>query len=121
MVLYYAGYWMPGFTELVMLLFDWFMLAVIMLLSIRSIMNISPFVKKTLVGQTVWYLLIAFGYSLICVTIFTSWVIWFIGGFWALIILFLTWFILVYIFFTYKKISEAIASDLLKPKTSFKA
>ena len=107
---------MPGFQELVMLLFDWFMLAIIMLLSIRSIMDISPYVKKTVVGQTLWYMLIAFGYSLICVTIFTSWVIWFVGGFWALIVMFLTWFILVFIFFAYRRISEIIYSKGIMEK-----
>jgi len=113
---------MPGFEELVMLLFDWFMLAIIMLLSIRSIMDISPYVKKTVVGQTLWYMLIAFGYSLICVTVFTSWVIWFVGGFWALIVLFLTWFILVFIFFAYRRISEIVSSrgaiETLNPRAA---
>ncbi len=99
--------------NIVMLLFDWFMLVVIMVLALRSIMIIMPFVKKTIVGSTIWYLLVALGYSLICVTVFTSWVIWFIGGFWALIVLFLTWFIMVYIFFTYKKLTEIIVSKHL--------
>lgn len=102
--------------RLVMLLFDWFMLIITMLLSIRSIMVIMPFIKKSIVGQTIWYLLVAFGYSLICVTVFTSWVVWFIGDFWALIVLFLTWFILVYIFFTYKKLTEVIVTKHLLKK-----
>ena len=106
--------------RLVMLLFDWFMLVIIMLLSIRAIMIIMPFTRKTIVGSTIWYLLVAFGYSLICVTVFTSWVIWFIGGFWALIVLFLTWFILVYIFLTYKKLTEAIVEKHLMKQTAEK-
>jgi hypothetical protein len=98
-----------GFPELVMLLFDWFMLFTIMVLSIKNILTIMPAIKKTVAAKVIWYLLTAFGYSLICVTIFTSWVIWFIGGLWGLITLFLTWFILIYIFLSYRKIGGVLA------------
>ena len=97
-----------GFAELVLLLFDWFMLVIIMLLTIRSITAIIPVIKKTPAATTIWYLFVAFGYSLICVTAFTSWVIWFIGGLWGLVTLFLTWFILIYIFLTYKKLGDML-------------
>lgn len=97
-------------AELIMLIFDWFMLSIIMLLSIKSISVTIPFVKKTVVAQTLWYLFIALGYSLICVTIFTSWVIWFIGGFWAMVTLFLTWFILFFVFLSYQKLVEVVSS-----------
>ena len=97
-----------GFIELIMLLFDWFMLFTIMMLSIKNILTIMPQIRKTPSATITWYLLIAFGYSLICVTIFTSWVIWFIGGLWGLVTLFLTWFILIYIFLTYQKIGELL-------------
>ncbi|MEK6958129.1 MAG: hypothetical protein AABW99_04100 [archaeon] len=95
-----------AFVELVMLLANWFMLTIIMLLTVRAILVVKPFVDMVVVAKTMWYLYMAFGYSLISVTIFTSWVIWFIGGVWGLATLFMTWFILVIIFISHKRIKE---------------
>lgn len=97
-----------GFSELLMLLFNWTMLFMIMALSAKNIIIVMPRIKETPAAAVIEYLLTAFGYSLICVTIFTSWAIWFIGGLWGIVILFLTWFILIYIFLSNKKIKQIV-------------
>jgi len=94
-------------TQLLLLLTNWFMLIIIMLLTVRAISIVQPYIEKTVVAKTMFYLYMAFGYSLISVTVFTSWVIWFIGDIWGLFVLFMTWFILVIIFVSHKKIKEA--------------
>jgi len=94
-------------VQLLLLLSNWFMLIITMLLTVRAISAVKPFVDKVIVAKTMWYLYMAFGYSLISVTIFTSWVIWFIGGIWGLFILFMSWFILVIIFIAHRKISAS--------------
>ena len=93
-------------VDLLLLLSNWFMLVIIMLLTVRAISKVQPYVKQAIVAQTMFYLYLAFGYSLISVSIFTSWVIWFIGGIWGLFVLFMTWFILVIIFLSHRKIKE---------------
>jgi len=82
------------------------MLVIIMLLTVRAIATVQPYVKKAVVAKTMFYLYLAFGYSLISVSVFTSWVIWFIGDLWGLLTLFMTWFILVIIFVAHKKIGS---------------
>ncbi|MCR4369372.1 MAG: hypothetical protein NUV67_05705 [archaeon] len=96
-----------AFAELFLLLANWFMLVITMLLTVKAISLVKPYVEQAVVAKTMWYLYMAFGYSLIAVTIFTSWVIWFIGGVWGLGVLFMTWFILVIIYISHTKISEA--------------
>ena len=99
---------MPGFFELLMLLFNWFMFAIMMLLSIRMVIDLSPFVKKTIVGNALWYMLIAFGYALAWVAIFSSWAIWFVGGLWTVILPIITWFVMIFVFFAHGRISSII-------------
>ena len=59
-------------TQLILLLTNWFMLVIIMLLTVRAITVVKPFVDQVVVAKTMWYLYMALGYSLISVTIFTS-------------------------------------------------
>ena len=94
-------------TNLLLLLSNWFMLVIIMLLTVRAISKVQPYVKQAIVAQTMFYLYLAFGYSLISVSVFTSWVIWFVGGIWGMFVLFMTWFILVIIFIAHRKIKES--------------
>ena len=94
-------------VRLLLLLTNWFMLIIIMLLTVRAIAIVQPYIKQAIVAKTMFYLYLAFGYSLISVTVFTSWVIWTIGGIWGLLVLFMTWFILVIIYVSHKKIKEA--------------
>jgi len=96
-----------GLVELVMLLANWFMLSIIMLLTVKAIMGVKPFIEKVIVAKTMWYLYMAFGYSLISVAILTSWIIWFVGEIWGMFVLFMTWFILVIIFLAHKRVKEA--------------
>ncbi|MFH1256373.1 MAG: hypothetical protein V1494_03705 [Candidatus Diapherotrites archaeon] len=104
---------MASINTLLMLGFDWFVLLAIIVLSIRSIIAVTPFVNDAVIAKTIWYLLLAFGYSVIAMTIFTSWVIWFVGGFWAILVLLLPWFVLFFIFFAYKKLSEDVVEKVL--------
>ncbi|HZX34436.1 MAG TPA: hypothetical protein VFF09_03585 [archaeon] len=98
---------MPSIVNVILLLSNWFMLIAILFLTVRAVMLVKPLVEQTAVAKTMWYLYTAFGYSLIALTLFTSWVIWFIGGLWGLLVLFMTWFILVMIFIGHRGISEA--------------
>ncbi len=97
---------MAELVNLILLLSNWFMLVIIMLLTVRAISIVQPFIGQAIVARTMFYLYMAFGYSLIAVTVFTSWVIWFIGGIWGLMVLFMTWFILVIMFVSHKKIGD---------------
>ena len=90
------------------------MLIIIMLLTVRAISLVQPFVDQVVVAKTMFYLYLAFGYSLISVTIFTSWVIWFIGSIWGLLVLFMTWFILVIMYVSHNKIKEATIKKAFK-------
>lgn len=87
-----------------------------MLLTVRAIALVQPYIEKAVVAKTMFYLYMAFGYSLISVTVFTSWVIWFIGDIWGLLVLFMTWFILVIIYVSHKKVQEATIQKAFKIK-----
>ncbi len=101
-------------VQLLLLLSNWFMLIIIMLLTVRAIAIVQPYINQAIVAKTMFYLYLAFGYSLISVTVFTSWVIWTMGGIWGLLVLFMTWFILVIIFVSHKKIKEATIKKAFK-------
>ncbi|HZX20117.1 MAG TPA: hypothetical protein VFF13_03830 [archaeon] len=105
---------MAELSTLLLLLSNWFMLIIIMLLTVRAISLVQPFVDQVVVAKTMFYLYLAFGYSLISVTIFTSWVIWFIGSIWGLLVLFMTWFILVIMYVSHNKIKEATIKKAFK-------
>ncbi|PIN85747.1 MAG: hypothetical protein COV47_00425 [Candidatus Diapherotrites archaeon CG11_big_fil_rev_8_21_14_0_20_37_9] len=90
---------------LILLATNWLMLVLILYLTIKAINSVKPFIEKVEVAKTMWYLYIAFGYSLIAVTLFTSWVIWTVGGIWGLIVLFMTWFILVILYTGHKSVN----------------
>ncbi|MFH1391234.1 MAG: hypothetical protein ABIH20_02890 [Candidatus Diapherotrites archaeon] len=94
-------------TQLLLLLSNWFMLIITMLLTVRAIAVVKPYVEQVVVAKTMWYLYMAFGYSLISVTVFTSWVIWTFQDVWGLLVLFMSWFILVIIFIGHRKIKES--------------
>jgi len=105
---------MANFENFVLLLLDWFLLIVILALTVKSIFKIMPYAKETSVLKTLWYLFVAFGYSLICVTLFTSYVIWFMDIALGVMVFMLTWFIFIAIFTIYNQVMNLKIEDDLK-------
>ena len=94
-------------AQLVLLLANWFLLIIIMLLTLKSIAKVQPFVEKIVIARTLWYLYVAIGYSLISVTIFTSYVIWYFGEAWGFLVFLMTWMLMITIYVAHKKIDDA--------------